>query len=581
MKFAKHLMVLAIALCAIPGMVKAQGVNVVAVGGGSSALFLELGQGAQAGSGAGQTNTPCVWTSGKTANIVARDNRTTPVTGSPVDEQGMIWVTWSEGNGSGVSCSNPLAGSSTININVYSYMQLDSVVGNKCYFAVDSTGTAGCQQVFNVAANAPGANKLTGITDNTMPAVVQAALNGSHFTYAGTDIRPEDAQFATNRMFTPCGSIIYRNPFDLEYRLTFGLGYANSSTPNVGLQVNSAFDSSLFNVINFSFSGPDPFNPSFNAPQFAVSAVGAQPIVVGVAPASDTAGIAGANDISTYTLAMFYDGVLARSTDLIGPTSTKPVVTLVREPLSGTYNTFEYSIPNSSQFHKSQDDNFCNGSAVLSQTMNVASSTGGVSGAARKRVIGTGQMVTELQAASTDTLGYAFWSAANFNGDTNIKYLTVNGVDPLLDSYGQSGGVSYTPGVLPQSGGTGGTPPLTAVSFKNLNGGDYPVWSAIRLIGRPSDPGVSALLASLATINPTQHDYIPLSNLKVWHAHFPIYGVVGGQADGPTLGTAGDLCSGGAAEVGGDAGGANLPKQVNSDYCSDFGSTSGLVNQVN
>jgi len=569
MKFVKQVMLLAVALCAIPSLSQAQ--TVQAVGGGSSAIFLELGQGAAAGTGVGYTNTPCTWTSGKSANIVARDTRTTPVT----DEQGSFWVTWSAGSTG--TCAAP-AGTG---INIYSYIQLDSVVGNKCYFMVDATGTPGCVQVLTVAAGTAGANKLAGYTDTPIPANIISAVNGQHFSYAGTDIRPEDAQFATERMFQPCGAIVYRNPYDLEYRLTYGLGYA-SGTPNVGLKVNSAFSSSYFNVINYNFAGPDPFT-GFNSPQFTASPVGAQPIVVMVAPASDTTGIGGATDVNGHTLALFYDGVLARTTDFPGVTNTLPVVTLVREPLSGTYNTFEYSVPNSSQFHKSQDDNFCSGSAVYSQTMNIGSSTGVVPGAARERVIGTGEMVAQLQAATTSSerLGYAFWSAANMAGLSNVKYLTVNGVDPLLDSYGDNG--TYTAGALPQATPGPGVPPLTAVSFKNLNLGDYPAWSAVRVIGLPGSVPVATLLNSLGLIDPTQHDYITKANMKVWHTHFPIYGIVGGFADGPTLNpaTPGDLCTGGSPEVGGDVGAANLLKQVNADFCADYGNPTGLVNQVN
>src|ERR1700722_3341844 len=130
MKFVKQLIVLAIALCAIPSMSKAQ--TVQAVGGGSSAITLELGQAAATASGSGKTNTPCVWTIGKNANAVARDNRTTVPTGSPTDEQGTFWVTWSAGSTG--TCANP----SGTGINVYSYIQLDSVVGDKCFFEGDS-----------------------------------------------------------------------------------------------------------------------------------------------------------------------------------------------------------------------------------------------------------------------------------------------------------------------------------------------------------------------------------------------------------------------------------------------------------
>ena len=574
MKFVKQLVVLAIALCAIPSISKAQ---VVMVGGGSSAIFLELGQGAASATGTGNTNTPCVWTSGKTANLVARDNRTTAVTGSPTDEQGNFWVTWSKG--AGTDCAHP----ATPGVNIYSYIQLDSVVGDKCFFEGDSSTATGCQLVFTVSLPNTGANLLPGFTDTSLPSLIESTLNGQHFTFAGTDIRPEDAKFATYRMFQPCGSVVYRNPYDLEYRLTYGLGYAGSHT-GIGLQVKSAFSGSVFNVLDFSIQGgADPIS-GFNTPaSFAVSPIGAQPIVVAVAPASSTTGIAAANDINGFTLALFYEGILARSTDLIGPTAANGVTTLVREPLSGTYNTFEFSNPNSSQFHTSQDDNFCNGSAVYSQTMNIGSGTGTVSGARRARVIGTGQMVSTLQAATTDTLGYFFWSGANANGLSNVKYLTVNGVDPLLDSYGSSGGTSYTPGALPQSGGTGGIPPLTAVSFKNVNMGDYPIWSAVRVVSKPGDPNVATLLSSLATIDPSQHDYITLANLKVWHSHFPIYGIVGSFANGTTINplTPNDLCTGGSAEAGGDAGGTNVLKQVNADFCSDYGNPAGLINKTN
>jgi hypothetical protein len=392
-------------------------------------------------------------------------------------------------------------------------------------------------------------------------------------------------------MFAPCGSIIYRNPFDLEYRLTYGLGYQN--TPHVGLQVQSNFSAALFNVIDFNFSGPDPFNPGFNAPQFQVNAIGAQPIIVGVAPVTDTTGIGAATDINGHTLAMFYDGVLARTNDIAGVTDSHNVEVLVREPLSGTYNVFEYSMPNTSQFHKSQDDNFCSGTAVFSQKMAINSGVGNVAGSQRQRVIGTGEMATTLNNATSPShsrLGYYFWSAGNANGKSNTKYLTVNGVDPLLDSYGAcltcgpgNTPQTFTPGALPQASPGAGVPPLTAVTFRNLNLGDYPIWSAVRLVGPISSAPVAALLKSLGTIDATQHDYITLANLKVWHTHFPIYGIVGAQADGPTINplTPNDLCVGGATEVGGDAGGSNLLKQVNSDYCSDYGNPTGLVNQVN
>jgi hypothetical protein len=570
MRFVKHLAVLTILLCAIPTLSYAAGTGTVqAVGGGSSATWLQLGEGAQS---AAATSTPCVWSFGNSSSITAGDSRTSPAT----NEQGSIWITWSAGGG---TCAAPVAP-----YNIYAEMQLDSVVGVKCFFMVDSSGTPGCVMNISIAAGTAGAGKILSSGETAIPSDVIASLNGQHFNFGPSDIRPEDAKFAAYRLFQNCGSYVFRNPYDLGSRLVYGLGYGTSTT-GVGLQILSAFSSKLFNVIDFNLTGNDPITGKPVVSGYSVLPLGAQPIVVGVAPVTDTTGIAAANDINGFTLSLFYEGVLARSTDLFGPTVTNGVTTLVREPLSGTYNTFEYSMPNSSQFHTSQDDNFCNGTAVYSQTMNLASGVGNVTGARRARVIGNGEMVAELQAATTDTLGYFFWSAGNANGLSNVKYLTVNGVDPILDAYGLSGGTSYTPGALPQASPGTGVPPLTAVTFKNLAAGDYPIWSVTRMVtANPVPTGVSNLLTAEATENSSQHDFIAPTNLKVWHSHFPLAAIgVTAYANGTTISTANDLCnaSGALTEAGGDVGGTAVLKQVNADFCSDFQVPTGLINKTN
>jgi hypothetical protein len=258
------------------------------------------------------------------------------------------------------------------------------------------------------------------------------------------------------------------------------------------------------------------------------------------------------------------------------------VTTLVREALSGTYNVFEWSAINNSQFHDSQDAFNCSGTGVLSNPMNLQSknghSAGGGFNAFRRRVIGTGEMTKQLNlgTASDDRLGYFFWSAGNASGKSNIKYLTYNGVDPLLDSYSN--------GTLPGSGATG-DPGLGAVTFKGLNNGDYAIWSALRLVTRsPHTSAVNNLVTALQSLNSTQHDMVTLANLKVWHSHYCLP-VIGSNtaANGNTInpGTPGDLCAGGLAEDGGDAGGATILKQANADFCSDFSNTTGLINKTN
>jgi len=569
MKFMKYWVAFAFALCALAGETKAQSVQFL--GGGSSALFLELGQAAVQLNGG--TGTACTWTASGSTSVAAHDNRTSPAT----EDQGQIWVVWSPGTG---TCTAPTGAG----FNIYAYIQLDSTVGDRCFFGVESTGTSGCTMVLTVTAGTAGANKLCypsaatctqfGDTAGGIPTAVISAVNGQHFFVAGTDIRPEDAKFATLRALTPCGQAVYRQPFDLGLHQVYGLGY-QTGTAGVGTDIASTFSGALFHVLDFNIAGNDPItNKAVRS--FTVSTVGAQPIVVAVSPAGGT-GIGAATDIPLATLMLFYDGAVGRATDLLGPTAATPVTTLVRESLSGTYNVFEYSAVNNNQFHASQDDFNCNGNQVANNPLNNNSPAAG-GNAFRKRVIGTGQMVAQIQAGtSTDNrLGYFFWSAGNAGSfsTTNGKYLTVNGVDPLKDA--------YSDGVFP---GISGGPALSTVTFKYLNQGDYPIWSALRLVSTsPTPAGVTAIISAVQTLNTTQFDFVTLGNLKVWHSHYYMNAInVNFAANGPTISSSGDLCGtgGASAENGGDAGGSNILKANNANFCSDFGSTFGITLKTN
>jgi hypothetical protein len=254
------------------------------------------------------------------------------------------------------------------------------------------------------------------------------------------------------------------------------------------------------------------------------------------------------------------------------------VTALIREPLSGTYNVFEYSVPNSNEFKTSQDINNCTGANVgvgaPQNPLHAASANGGVGAGFRERALGTGQVTTALKAATTDTIGYFFWSAGNAGGftATNGKYLTVNGVDPLLDSYGDAcvTAVPLAAGQLPNSvvGGLG------CVTFKNLNLGDYAAWSALRIVSQtPVPAGVTNLIAAAQTVSATAPDFIPLSALKVWKSHFNMFAIgVTTNNNGHTVNpaTPGDLCAGSAGEGGGDAGAITISIHGNNDFCTDF-----------
>jgi hypothetical protein len=464
-------------------------------------------------------------------------------------------------------------------------MSLDSVIGQRCFFMVSAGGT-GCIQILTVAASTAGAGLLgTGFTAETpIPTDVINTLNNQRMQEAATDIRPEDGKYASARMFAPCGSPFFRNPYIQTSYQTAGLGYQTGTT-GVGTDIKS-FTAPLkppFHVYDFAISGNDPLS-GLATRAYAVSVVGAQPQVIVVSPNDGVAGrLASVNDIMFSTASEYFIGNYGRTSDLTGDTThDHTTVALIREPLSGTYNVFEYSVPNSNEFKTSQDVSNCSGNVVNSNPMHIFSANGFVN-SFRNRALGTGQVTDALKAAGTsgqDTLGYFFWSAGNANGftATNGKYLTVNGVDPILDSYGDScvTAAGLAPGQLPNAlvGGLG------CVTFKNLNLGDYAIWSALRIVSpSPVPAGVSNLVNGAQNVSATAPDFIPLSALKVWKSHYNMLGIgINNNNNGNTVNpnTPGDLCPGSAGEGGGDAGAMTISIHGNADFCTDFGAVIGI-----
>jgi hypothetical protein len=89
------------------------------------------------------------------------------------------------------------------------------------------------------------------------------------------------------------------------------------------------------------------------------------------------------------------------------------------------------------------------------------------------------------------------------------------------------------------------------------------------------------MVSAAQILNSTQHDFIPLSSLKVWKSHFnlPGFGITD-NSNGMTVNpaTPGDLCSlpASAPEGGGDAGGMAISIQGNNDFCTDFSTPIGI-----
>jgi hypothetical protein len=526
---------------------KAQTVSINGLG--SSALFLELGLGANSTSGL--IHASCVW-SENTSTVVATDTSA----GAALTDKGNAWAAWTVGTGG--TCAQPAS-----NAKVYGYLQTDSVVGNRCLFNAH-LAPAKCSIAYPTDTPAP-AGLILGAKEVALPVNVANALNASQVNVAGTDIRPEDAEFAIARTLKSCGTPVATGS---QY---LGLGYPNGSV------IKSFFSASTFNVINFSLHVG-----------FTVTPVGATPIVVVVNGYPDSTGLsqAGITNLSTSTLAKFLDGTYSYADQML-PTpaaSGDKVTTIIREPLSGTYNTMEYNVPNTTVNQTSQDvgvnqlanQKNCSGTGVKSNPMHIQGASFGY----RSRAIGTGQELSSVIATS-NSLGYGFWSVANYAGYTpaaapRAKYLTINGVDPLLKS-----GVAYT-GTVPVTGSTA----LANVDLHTTGNGTYPIWSLLRLVSTGSTTPVA--VTNLATsaqafvsfgTTTSRPDFIIPSSLTVVRSHFiPPAGV-----DEPTtaanghIGLTSSACT--AAETGGDVGGVVYSLRTDSSYCTTNNVTTGHTGQ--
>jgi hypothetical protein len=559
--------------------------TVVFNGIGSSAQFLEAGLAA----GSPTTSTPpglgatCLWS--QSSSAAGALEATDPTVSTNNTETGNAWVAWTIGSG-GTSCSAPGAA------DIYVFLQTDSVIGNRCLFNGCKLGSAGTPSG-SAPSNLIFSTDCTGSETSCevpLAASVWTALNKLAVTVAATDIRPEDAKFATLRGLTSCDSAVVSGS---QY---LGLGYTSGGSP-----ILSYYSNSTFHVTNF------------NLPTSGISVipVGATPIVVAVNPGNASGfGATGVTNISHDELAKYLDGTYG-NTDHVTNAGNSAATVLVREPLSGTYNTMEFSIPNTTtnpyggfDEKTSQDvgdtepaaqKNCASSGGVPITTTNIDGTSGYVmhiesadgSGGYRNRVIGTGQMVSTLLSTS-NSLGYAFWSTANFENATTTtgKYLTVDGVDPLENSYGT--------GEIP----TPGNGLLSDVTFEHLQDGTYPIWSLLRLVTLTSNPDIN-FVKKLASIEQgfitktTRPDFVPfdnttsgITNLKVFHSHFAPPGVTFSSTNVPANGTSAynppaTDCT--ATEAGGDVGGAVggvttvLGVLPDSDltYCANTPSTTG------
>jgi hypothetical protein len=471
-------------------------------------------------------------------------------------EQSTLWVVY--------VC--PAAGCNGSNAtDAWVYHQVDSTVGDRAFFARANPGPgAGVNGSVNTCTQSvvacEGQNLVNPLLlqdgvatavascgghatcdDLFLPADVWAAISGAtgkSVTAAFTDIRAEDGEYATQRANAPGTGVIATNATNPD-----GLGYSTNPLASVGFPIRSAFSTTDATPVAFGLPGTnDPIwaasGTNIPVPTTIITIpIGESPIVY-LTNRTNVAGGFGQVDGSGnplwnnvidntvplggaahYPLGNFVGG--AGNCNGVNPAFGSPagvdfpVHVVLREPLSGTMNTAEFSsfriyggtghaaagtsVNNSPTFvpPTSQEmDTFLPGNQKLSAKPCV----GGVGD--RTRAIGTGEMVnTAILTApapltSTDVFGYAFFTFGNVSKiayQKNFGYLQLDGVDPIFQTYCAGGAcadpgevVSTEQGELPACGGAG-QPACTLAaiwaggnSYPNLRNGTYRAWSALR-----------------------------------------------------------------------------------------------------
>jgi len=516
--------------------------------------------------------------------------------GAIAPEAGNLWVVWNNG---------------TSPATIWAYLSVDSIVGNRAFFAVpraqlqvDSSVTSGNAKNLIPAVLFDDGSGNSVADDASLPANILAVIQTT-FTAAGSDIRAEDAKLGTNRALTNLSTT------DLK-----GLGYNQagaSCTPNatfptlIGCSIKGVYDSSTATPVQYAIKGKDPFS-QLAAWKFTQFNVGAVPEVV-LFNVSDSNGLGDTDssgnplfkNINHFVLTSVVNGSLGRAQDLDTGLAgnTTPLTVILREPLSGTMNTFEFNIPRSNQMLlnastkalSSQEagvnlGNACNPGVNCPNPMFLP----GPGGSHRERGIGNGQVTNGVNnntvggvKNTANSLAYAFFSYGNVSKFTGaagtVRYVTVDGVDPFTQqgAYGSYTfqGVNYGPGQLPACNAP--CPVPNGTSYPNVRNGSYPIWNIVRIITDASGPNKTAvqdlLTAGQAEVNGKVPDFVPFvcntagpkcagePGLRVFRSHYKI----------ATITTTAHNGNSPTAEAGGDIGGGVFPIQADLDYFADTG----------
>ena len=574
------------AMVGIVPQVQAQTFKVVLAG--SSALWQTLALGAyNNGTGISGATAPTFhWTSASNA-VNLTDTRPQPSN----NDAGTIWVVWD-------SAATP---------NVWVFDKVDSVVGDRCYFAQPHCNVNAAASVFSAAGAGKISSTLWG-ADTNLPSTVQAVLTtGVLVTAAATDIRPEDAAFAMCRVNSALGaSAVGGASSDGLDGLGYNVNNASGACPKfvsgqnpdvlVGSPVISGVTvleggstASQANVLAFNITGKDPFSNT-TVPAFTVTAVGAAPIVFINGRSGALANLTNATEDQ---LQQVFSGTNCDASAF--GLSAGSINIFLREPLSGTMNTTEATVFRRPTVYPGAVLGVSQESNVNGGTNNPLTGQSGTCLAGsgfRYRAVGTSEEVAAVQDSnntnfgSRDGIGYTFFSYGNVNGvanKTTYGYITLNGVDPIFQTYGSTidPGQPATAGTLPAAanlpatcaGGAGNFPCNEAeiwsngFSFPNLRNGTYRAWSLLRIVsnGTASTNAVALANASNQFVVSSVPDYVSFKaetqggtadlGLKLLRSH---YEQISGS--GTQLGVAGAATN--SPEKGGDMGGLIIPTTI-------------------
>ncbi len=447
---------------------------------------------------------PCFHYTAKNFNL--SDGRPTVKGGSIATDVGNVWVVWD-------SSASP---------KVWAYARVDSGVGDRCYFA---------QPHCNINIDpvpAPGnliSSTLWGdsSSDTALPPSVAALFtSGLIINTAATDIRPEDALFATCRANSKLGGGVDG---------LAGLGYgANASgvcpafgaalADLEGSDILSALpgSTSTAHILAFALSGKDPFTGTA-IPAATTVSVGAAPIIFITARTGALKTLTNATD-SELHLAFGGTSCNASAFGL----AAGDIQVYLREPPSGTMNTTEYTVFRYPDFKGASQEK-----GVAAQNPLDGKCVGG----SRHRSIGTGEEVQFVHDSNTDFatdgIGYTFFSYGNVTSiadSASYGYLTLDGVDGIFHKYGPSPAID--PGQPTTAGELPSSTDLPAscshafpcaenkiwngnLSFPNLRNGSYRAWSVLRIVSNGAALTAANLLVTGAqtyAVNDVP-DYVP------------------------------------------------------------------------